>query len=109
MALIHARCGGQVSVWTGKCRKCHKKWSPLVNFKFPPPEDLILIIPSVNMPTIKKGKTDYAKWGDKADKVVPGVTTFASRLPNWPRWARITVTLVFVAILLGIAYLVFWR
>lgn len=58
------------------------------------PDDMYFIIPQ-----IKKGKTSYAKWGDK----VPAVAMVASHLPNWPRWLRIVAfVLAWAVIIFGL-------
>jgi len=52
---------------------------------------------------INRGNTSYAKWADSAP---PGVAEFASRLPNWPRWARILSVIVLVLVLVAIVVLI---
>lgn len=60
-----------------------------------PPGDLVAFY---SVPEIQKGKTSYAKWGDK----YPGVGTIASRLPNWPRPVRLIIFLLFWFLLIGL-------
>ena len=86
MRYIHTKCGGEIHTSKRRCMKCGKKWN-ILSFWLNPKD----IRPDMGRPTtrqqvrkIRKG-TSYAKWGD----AVPGVPTIASRLPNWPRWARV--------------------
>jgi hypothetical protein len=42
---------------------------------------------------------------------VPGgayAVAFANRLPKWPRWARVTVTLVIVGSIVGVVTWIIW-
>lgn len=103
MEFIHTGCGGSINTKTRTCLKCKKHWSWL-SFRLTVTE--IRPVPAVlakRKPLalkIKPGTTTHAKWGDK----IPGVGTIASRLPNWPRWARILVTIVFVGIVVGLIW-----
>ena len=104
MPFIHQGCGGKVSILTSKCSKCHKKLPPnLANPNGMPNEvyfDAGERIQKLKTKAASKGTTGYAKW---ADDKVPFISPFASRLPNWPRWARILATTgIAVALIFGI-------
>jgi len=101
MPYYHAKDGGKIHFWRRKCSICGKKWPITALFSFRSPNDMTTFQPDIKAPKIKKGKTAYASWGDK----VPGVGTFASWLPNWPRWVRILVVTVVV---IGVVFLVRW-
>jgi len=51
---------------------------------------------------VVKPRVTYAPWADK----LPGVGKVAGFLPNWPRWARILVTILFILVVVGITYLI---
>ena len=102
MPYYHVRCGGEIRWYPPfpippKCKRCGRVWSPLVMYG-PPRKDMNFL---VSLPELKKGKTTYAKWADK----FPGAGTMASRLPNWPRWARMLTALVLV---LAVGFLIYW-
>ena len=110
MPYYHKKCGGEVAFWALKCKKCNHKWpwttffsiQPLLDKKAGPAKDMTPFM--VSLPKnklLEKGKTSYASWADN----VPGVGFVASRLPNWPKWARITVGVCIVFI---IAVLIIW-
>lgn len=81
-----------------KCDKCGKKWNFLnFWFNFPSMHKQINNVSASRSDMVRKlayqqKKGKVAKWGDR----VPGVNAVVSILPNWPRWARILVTLVVV-------------
>jgi len=101
LVYIHTKCGGEVSTnfITGRrCKKCGKKWNP-VSFLFTMNE----IRPvTIRVPYKAKKGVSHAKWGDK----IPGVRDFINILPNWPRWARISVTVAFVVVVAVIIFLI---
>lgn len=104
MPYYHNKCGGEIRWFSflpipPKCKKCGKRWNPLIIYG-PPRKDMTFAVPIL---AIKKGTTSYAGWADK----LPGVSLLASRLPNWPRWARILSLLVLVTILSFVFYLLF--
>ena len=93
MNYIHRKCGGSIDTTKRVCAKCGKKWDRVsiwtdsTNIRLSPHGS-----PSsaVGSKIIGTGQTSYAKWGNK----VPVVWWVASRLPNWPRWARILSVLI---------------
>lgn len=100
MPFYHTKCGGDISFWRRRCKKCGKKWGIVAFF----------VTDSSVRPgksfekaakTPKRKPTSYAKWGDRW----LGVPTVASHLPNWPKWARVLTTLCFFG---GIVFLVLW-
>ena len=101
MEFYHTVCGGSIDTKSRSCLKCKKRWS-WFSFKFtlteirPIPATLAKEKPKALR--IKPGTTSYAKWGDK----VPGVGAIASRLPNWPRWARHLTTAILIAVVAAI-------
>lgn len=103
MPYYHSNCHGQIKWFpflpiSPVCKKCGEKWNPLVVYG--PKRKDMYYIPQA-LPTIPKGTTSYAKWADQA---MPGVALVASRLPNWPRWLRLTSFLVTVVGLSGLYY-----
>ena len=104
MPFIHQGCGGTVSIMTGKCSKCKKKFKPNSSNPNGLPDNVYFEagerVQKLKAKAASRGTTGYAKW---ADNKVPFITPFASRLPNWPRWARILTTVgIAVALILGI-------
>ena len=104
MPFIHQSCGGTVGLISGKCNKCHKKFKPNSANPHSIPNGVYFEsgekIQKLKDKAASKGTTPYAKW---ADNKVPFITPFASRLPNWPRWARILFTVgIAVALIFGI-------
>jgi len=98
----HSGCKGKIRWFPflpipPKCLKCNKKWPWWVQYG-PKRNDMIYEVP-IQVP--KKGTTSYAKWADNAP---PGAAFIASRLPNWPRWLRITSLLGSVIVLSGLFY-----
>ena len=92
MAYYHKKCNGKISILRRRCSKCGKKWPISAWFQYPPPKDMTKYIVE------QKEESSYAKWGDK----IPFVKIVASRLPNWPRWARILV----LCLLIGLVVLI---
>ena len=86
MAYIHKKCGGDISLFRRKCKKCGKVWNDGRTWLLPPKDWIMLVRGTPSKPT------SYAKWGDK----VPFAATVASMLPNWPRWARITAFVIYI-------------
>ena len=104
MPFIHQGCGGTVNILTGKCAKCKKKFKPNPSNPNGLPDHIYFEagerIQKLKAKSASKGTTPYAKW---ADDKVPFVSPLASRLPNWPRWARILTTVgIAVALIMGI-------
>lgn len=95
MDYVHYKCGGAIE--NNQCSRCHKRWSFFGKWFATD----IRLAKVQSKPVIKKGATDYAKWADK----LPGVGSFASRLPKIPRIARILVTIVVIC---GLLSLVMW-
>ena len=98
MPYYHTTDKGLISFWTRKCSICGKKWPLRVLFYPKLPKDMAWFFNENKMLKkfkIKKGTTSYAKWADN----IQGAGTFASWLPNWPRWARILSTSIVVAII----------
>ena len=95
MDYVHYRCGGDIV--NSQCSRCHKKWSFFGKWFATD----IRLAKVQRKPSIKKGSTSYAKWADKT----PGVSTFASRLPDIPRVWRIVITFL---VLTGLLFLVLW-
>lgn len=104
MPYYHRTCGGEISFWALKCLKCDKKWpwwlffslKPMIRPKSEgPARDITpfhLSEPKGKLSKVIKGGTAYASWADN----IPFVGLVATRLPNWPRWARILTVIVFV-------------
>lgn len=108
MPYYHSHCGGEIKWYPllpipPRCTKCRKKWSPLVLYGLPP-RDMVYLVPESKI-RIAKGKTSYAKWGDR----IPFVDLLASRLPNWPRKFRILTLVGFVILLTFLFYWVLGR
>jgi len=114
MRFVHTKCGGEINVKKRLCTRCKKKWNP-VAFRVdafgirPMVDSKGRLVPDKGKEGPLKDKSwheqrtgDYAKWGDK----VPGLAIFASRLPKWPRWARILSAVTFLVIVVGIIILV---
>jgi hypothetical protein len=100
MPYYHSKDGGEILFWQRKCKICGKRWPITALGSFKIPEGMTTF--RVNAPKISPGTTQYAKWADR----VPGAGSVAGRLPNWPRWARILVTLVIVGIIVGIVIII---
>ena len=91
MPYYHIGCGGQISLFTRKCHECGKKWPVKVLFQMTPPRDMtrFIIKPSDSLSSPEK---------------------FASKLPRWPRWARITsVAILLLTFILIIYFLTRYR
>lgn len=105
MPYYHKGCEGEIAFWALKCKKCGETWSwttwfsvaPLIDKNRGPAKGMTPFrMPDVKIPKVK-ADTKYASWGDN----VPGVGFIASRLPNWPRWARILFS-VGLVVLVGV-------
>lgn len=96
MPYYHTKDGGEISLWARRCCICGHNWPLVALFKYPPPRDM-KFLPSKPIQVQDKGKTSYSKWADK----VPGASQFASRLPNWPRWARLLSVLIILGLVFG--------
>ena len=95
MPYYHKKCNGRISILRRRCTKCGKTWPISAWFQYPPPKDMTKFI-------VEKEPATYAKWGDR----IPFVSVIATRLPNWPRWARILFTCILVAIIIVISFLI---
>ena len=105
MRYIHSGCGGEVDTRKRMCLRCKKKWNP-VSFMLTTGEIRPMVDKKgrlVEGPTKKELRhaKPYAKWADK----VPGAGWFAGKLPEWPRWARILVTLAFIGVVVLVVHL----
>lgn len=117
MRFIHLECGGEVDSGDRTCSRCGYHWN-IISFLL---SRNLRVLPgggsSVDDRIHKKeerkarlakkfqgrGDTDYALWADK----YLGVGWVASRLPKWPRWVRISVTVAFYSLVIWIAIIVF--
>ncbi len=90
MSYYHKKDNGKIGLWNRKCSKCGKTWPISAWFKYPAPSDMTKFI----IETKEKKFTTYSKWADK----LPGVGAIAELLPDWPRWARILVTVILVVV-----------
>jgi hypothetical protein len=60
-------------------------------------------------PRTRDGRTiKYTRWAEEINKRVPGASSIAGVLPAWPRWARMVSVLVFILVLAGIIYGIYW-
>lgn len=98
MKFMHTKCGGEVDVKSRTCLRCKHKWNPIWLRLDPVGIRAIPGIPK-KWRTEPSKKTAAPAWAEQ----VPLLTGFVDRLPKWPRWARILVT---VLILVGIAALI---
>ena len=99
MRFYHTKCGGEIDVKKRQCTRCKKRWDPIW-FRFDPTG----IRPLVD----RKGKPlpeKYQKWVDKSKKYSL-TTKVVSRLPKWPRWARILTSVIVIAIVIVIIYFI---
>jgi len=103
MAYYHKRDNGKIiwlrfpRPWVVRCSKCGKRWPTSVLFQYPPPKDMTRFIVET-----KKEPATYARWADK----IPMVNIVPRFLPNWPRWARLLVTCVLIAVIVGVVILI---
>lgn len=98
MPYFHTLDEGRVHFWRRRCIKCNKKWPVKVLFSRKVPKDMYFEAKHLKL---EKGSTKYAQWADK----FPASAFVASRLPNWPRWARIGIALLFIFIAVLVVYL----
>jgi len=101
MRYIHTRCGGVVNYKKRQCTKCRKKWN-FFSFWFNPNDIRAQAEPKVKVTSKRRPITASPRWTD----TIPGADWFVNLLPKWPRWARILSTIVFVAIVVVIVYLI---
>lgn len=104
MEYVHRKCGRKVEVSIlrgGECKKCHKRFWPflcLMSLDLLPAEsraekqerktkEVVSKVLSQSQKKANKNKPrkQYADW---AEHVEPAKWT-ASKLPDWPRWARV--------------------
>ena len=84
MPYYHTKDNAKIHFWRRKCSKCSRKWPVSALFSLTTPEGMVRA-PAKEYKVKVKGPTTYASWADR----VPFVSVVASRLPNWPRWARL--------------------
>ena len=112
MRVMHTKCGGEIDVKTRQCRRCKKRWDP-VSFKLDP----IGIRPMLDargrpLPDREgKGVTEeeytpsIPRWMQHVVGA-PYLDAVVSKLPKWPRWARIlTASAILAGAVLLIIYL----
>lgn len=110
MRYYHVGCGGEIDVKKRQCRRCKKKWDP-ISFRFDP----ISIRPIVD----KKGRPipdKKARFNPETETSlprwlmfilgVPHLDTVVTKLPKWPRWARILTTAVVIGLLVLVIELI---
>jgi len=97
---FHSECGGKISILKRRCSKCGKKWPRGSWFQYPLPDDILISSSGKPPKVLKKRPVYYAKWANK----YPEVARFASKLPNWPRWARILVLIGIIIVLVLLSY-----
>jgi hypothetical protein len=110
MRYYHTKCGGEIDVKKRQCTRCKKKWDP-ISFRLDP----VSIRPMLD----KKGKPlpDKVKGYKVEEKPLPSklayivgvpyLDTFVSKLPKWPRWARILVSAAVIALI--VILILVWR
>jgi hypothetical protein len=92
MPLIHVDCGGVISFWSRRCETCGKVWPPKTLLSPIPPTDMYFI-PSL------PGKEGVGDPRLPTTKDIPSLTKgLVSRLPKWPRWARILTVVILLVI-----------
>ena len=91
---VHKHCGGQISVWRMRCKKCSKQWHP-ISFM------LTTKITPVYVES-KKAPAKGAKWAEK----LPVANTLVRFLPNWPRWARILTVVIVIAAVCAVIWVI---
>jgi len=105
MNYIHTKCGGLINVSHRQCTKCLKKWN-IISFWLnsnqirPVPEVKGLEGKQYVRPVRSKAKK--AKYVDWIERNSPGAYKIASKLPNWPRWARLTFTVLIIAVVVAL-------
>ena len=104
MRYIHTKCGGNIDIETKTCARCKKHWNLFTWWMTATEIRPIAEIPTrkIGNKTLRVPRKQYSSWADR----LPGVSTIASGLPNWPRWARILSTLVVVGVIVAIALFV---
>ena len=108
MPYYHTKDNGKVNFFRRKCEVCGTKWSIWSYFLKSMPKGIYwkpkkeIKIPELKL-NISKGKTSYAKWADNN----PSVALVASRLPNWPRWARVLSGSIFIFLVIFIFWLLY--
>jgi len=96
MPYYHKKCNGRISILRRRCSKCGKTWPISAWFRYPPPRDMTKYIVE------QKAEPSYAKWADK----IPFVSVIPKLLPNWPRWARILVLGILIAVVVILTILI---
>lgn len=105
MQYEHVHCGGTIDTKKRQCTKCKKKFGRIEFYT-----NLTEIRPvkssveeKLQSKLVRKEVTSYAKWADR----LPFVSQFASKLPSWPRWARIVSTfVVYGGVVAGLVFLI---
>jgi len=92
---MHTKCGGRVEKRT--CTKCKKRWS-FFGALLDPSGLRQAYIPDEKPKTRKTA--NISGWA----KNYPTISTMAERLPAWPRWLRLLVTILILALCIT-----FWR
>lgn len=103
MIYTHTKCGGMIDPKKRQCLRCKRKWNRF-SFWFDPSG----IRPTAgeyppDMVKPKKERQRYAKWAEGT----PGARLIPSLLPNWPRWARILSTVLFITAVVLLSLWVF--
>ena len=124
MEYTHRKCGRKVEVSIfrgGECKKCHKRFWPflcLMSLDLLPVESRAekqdrktkevinaVVAKSQKKDNKNKARTQYASW---AEHVEPAKWT-ASKLPDWPRWARVLSGSLLIIILGALVWFLAFR
>lgn len=104
MRFTHTKCGGEIDVKKRQCRRCKKKWDP-ISFRFDPVGIRAMVDKKGRPLPDRQVKSKPEELDPLARKLmfifgVPYLDTVISKLPKWPRWARILTTVVIVGLVI---------
>lgn len=104
MRFYHTKCGGEIDVKKRQCKRCKKKWDP-ISFKLDPIGIRVMRdkmgrpLPDKHQKTLEVQEPAIPRWM-KFAVGVPYLDTVVSKLPRWPRWARILTTAVVLGLII---------
>ena len=102
MRYIHKKCGGEINATRRQCIRCKKTWTWL-GFQIDP-ISIRLDRGRSRLPSIRE--TYKEAYGKQKTIYTAKAKSLVSKLPKWPRWVRILVSVVVLSATIAVAVVI---